>query len=212
MIILNNISKGKIRNLTLYIKSGEMVCINDEKSSNVNTLFKLLSGQEKPDEGVIRYLDKGVYSTKAPKNLLGFVYKNNILLPDRTLKENLQYIMQIRELDMHNHQIMIRRILDIVDLKHCIHKKPGDLLKHQIIRANIAQGILNYPPVLVLEDPCLDLDEVNTQGIIHLIKRLNKFSMTIILLSSSRKLLRGKDLRLIKMNNIFTEKKKDYYG
>ena len=34
-------------------------------------------------------------------------------------------------------------------------------MEHQIVRANIAQAILSYPPVLVLEDPFSKLDEVN---------------------------------------------------
>lgn len=211
MIVFNKVCKDRIKNFTLYIKAGELVCINEEDKEILKTLFKLLNGQEKPDKGVIRYLDKGVYSRTPPRNLLGFVHKENLLLPDRTLEENLAYIMQVRDLEMRNHQIMIRRILDIVDLLHCSQKKAGELLKHQLVRANIAQGILNYPPVLVLEDPFHGLDELNTQGVIHLIRRLNQFSMTIILLNSCRKLSMRKDVRQVRLKEVFPERK-DYYG
>lgn len=211
MIVFNKVCKDRIKNFTLYIKAGELVCINEEDKEILKTLFKLLNGQAEPDKGVIRYLDKGVYSRRPPRNFIGFVHKENLLLPERTLEENLAYIMQVRDLEMRNHQVMIRRILEIVDLQHCSHKKAGELLKHQLVRANIAQGILNYPPVLVLEDPCSELDELNAQGIIRLIKRLNQFSMTIILLNSSRKILLGKDARQIRMKEIYPERK-DYYG
>lgn len=211
MIIFNKVSKDKLKNFSLYIKAGELLCINEEDQDVLKTIFELLRGREKPEQGVIRYQDKGVYSSKAPGNFLGFVYRENLLLPDRSLEENLAYIMQVRDLEMRNHHVMVRCILDIVDLQHCSNKKPGDLLEHQIVRANIAQAILSYPPVLVLEDPFSKLDEVNGRGIINLIKRLNKFSMTIVLLNSSGKLLLGKGVRQVKVKEVFLERK-DYYG
>lgn len=212
MIIINNLNKDNIKDFSMYIKSGEIVCINDKDSSKIKKIYKLLRGDEDPDKGVIRYLDKGSYTTKLPINLCGFVFKKNILLADRTLEENLEYIIKIKEIDMKDHINRIRRILDIVDLKLLSGYKPAELLKPQLLRANIAQAILNYPPVLVLEDPLLELDEVNSQGIIRLLKRLNKFSMTIILCTSSQKLILGKEARVVKLTNNFSEKKKGYYA
>lgn len=212
MIIFNSVTKNGIKDFSLYISSGEMVCINDKDSKTISLLFNLISGEEMPDSGAIRFLSKGSYSTKIPENTVAFVFKKNILLANRSLEENLKYIMRVKELDMRDCSVRIRRILDIVDLKYCSSKKPADLLKHQLIRANIAQAIINYPPILVLEDILLGLDEVNSQGIIHLLKRLNKFSMTIVLLSSSSKIVVGKEVRKIKLLDMYSEKKEGFYA
>lgn len=144
--------------------------------------------------------------------MIACVFKNNILLTDRTLEENLEYIMRIKELDMKDCLTRIHRILDIVDLKQYADKRPFELLKHQIIRANIAQAIISYPPILVLEDIFSGLDEVNTQGIINLLKRLNRFSMTIVLLNSSSKIILGKEVRKINLISTHTEKKRGFYA
>ncbi|MFW5981980.1 MAG: ATP-binding cassette domain-containing protein [Halanaerobiaceae bacterium] len=211
MLILNNISKGDIKDLSFYVSSGEMVCIIEENQNKLELLFNLMNGTEKAEKGVINYLDKGRYSREILRNQVGYVFNENIMLNERTLFENLEYVMQIKEIDMFSYRSRIRRILEIVDLKYFTAKKAGQLLKHQVKRLNIAQAILNYPPVLILEDPTRDLDQVSSQGILKLLKRLNKFSMTIVLLSSDKKLITGKDVRVLRIDSNYNEKKKGYY-
>ncbi|MFP4661968.1 MAG: ATP-binding cassette domain-containing protein [Halanaerobiales bacterium] len=212
MIIFNNVSKDNVEKLSLYIDAGEMVCINDNDREKLRTVFKLLNGTEKVEDGIIRYFDKGSYSNIPAKNLMGFVFNEDILIPERTIKENIKYIMRIKELDMSCLEIRLKRIAEIVDIKNEINKKPGELLTHQLMRANIAQAIINYPPVLVLEDPLIGLDEINSQGIIHLLKRLNKFSMTIVLLNSKKDLVLGNEVRIVSMNDTQSDRRKDYYA
>ncbi len=212
MIIFNKVTKKDIKEFSLYISSGEMVCIYDKDSKKTNCLFNILNGTEKVEKGTIRYLDRGSYSSKLTNNLIGFVFKEDILLPERTIRENLKYIMRIKGLDMSCCDTRIKRILDIVDLKRYYDKKPNDLLPHQVVRVNIAQAILNYPPIIILENPLANLDQVNSQGIIHLLKRLNKFSMTVVLLSNNSDLILGKEVRFMKINSTISEKKKGYYA
>lgn len=212
MIIFNKVTKNNIKELSLYINSGEMVCIYDDDSKKTKTLFELLNGIEQVEKGTIRYLDRGSYCIKPPNDLIGFVFNEDILLPERTIRENLKYIMRIKGLDMSCCDIRIRRILEIVDLKRCYNQTPENLLPHQVVRANIAQAILNYPPVIILEDPLVNLDQVNSQGIIHLLKRLSKFSMTVVLLTNKRDLILGKEVKVMKINSTFSEKKKGYYA
>src|SRR5690554_6142094 len=116
MIIFNNVTKKGIKDFSLYIKSGEMICINDKDSKKINLLFKLIKGEERPASGEIRFLHKGTYTAEIPDNMAAYVFKKNILLAKRTLEENLEYIMRVKELDMKDCSSRIRRILDIVDL------------------------------------------------------------------------------------------------
>lgn len=212
MIIFNKVSKKNINKFSLYISSGEMVCIYDNNSKKTNCLFNLLNGTEQVETGTIRYLDRGSYCINPTNDLIGFVFNEDVLLPERTIKENLKYIMRIKGLDMSCCDARIRRILDIVDLKRYYKQKTKELLPHQVVRANIAQAILNYPPIIILENPLANLDQVNSQGIIRLLKRLNKFSMTVVLLSNNSDLILGKEVRFLKINNSFSEKKKGYYA
>jgi len=212
MIIFNKVTKKNIKKFSLYISSGEMVCIYDNDSKKTKCLFNILNGTEQVEKGMVRYLDRGSYCNNPTNGLIGFVFNEDILLPERTIKENLKYIMRIKELDMSCCDTRIRRILDIVDLKRYHNQKTKELLPHQVVRANIAQAILDYPPIIILENPLANLDQVNSQGIIRLLKRLNKFSMTVVLLSNNNDLILGKEVRLLKINSTFSEKKKGYYA
>lgn len=210
MLILNQVSNGIIKNLSFYIGYGEYVYLFSKDNQVITELFKLLRGTIKPESGVINWINnKG--KPGHPKSDIGVVFKENILLPDRNLKENLQYIMEIKNLDMTCADTRIKRILEVVDLFYCRQKKPVDLLPHQLVRANIAQAILNYPSVLILEEPTRKLDQVNTQAIIHLLRELNKLSMTIILLSS-KNLPTGKGIRTINLKENIDSRKRGFYA
>lgn len=212
MIIINKISKNKIHNLSLYISSGELAFVYDEDPTIIQTLFQLLRGDLEPEEGKIRYLENGSYQNLIKKNRIGYVYNKNILLHDRTIEENLEYIMHIKNMNMSYYESRIKRIMKIVDLDKYHTAYPDQLLEHQLLRINIATAILNYPPVIILQQPTKKLDQVNGQGIIHLLKRLNTFSMTIVILSSDNRPVLNKDIRFIKLNQCCEKEKKDYYA
>ncbi len=210
MLILNQVSNGIIKNLSFYIGYGEYVYLFSRNKMVVTELFKLLKGTIKPDKGVINWVN---HKNKPghPQSDIGLVFKENILLPERNLQENLRYVMEIKGLDMTCSQIRIKRILEVVDLFYCRNIKPGELLPHQLLRANIALAILNYPSVLILEEPTHQLDQVNTQAIIHLLRDLNKLSMTIIILSS-KNLLNNKGIRIINLKENVNPEKRGFYA
>ncbi|MFW6035142.1 MAG: ATP-binding cassette domain-containing protein [Halothermotrichaceae bacterium] len=210
MIIFNRVTKNEIKNLSFYVNPGDFIYIHNDSKKSIDTFFKLLNGTIKPTHGVIRFLSGGSYSTKVPRNKIGIVFNDNILLPDRTIEENLKFIMHIKKIDMKYHQNRIKRILEVVDIKKYLNEKPGNLLDHQLLRANIAQAIINYPPVLVLDNPTYKLDEVNTQSIYHLLKRLNHLSITIVLLSCKNNIIMDNDIRKININSNSCRKKGSY--
>lgn len=212
MIIINKLCKNKIQNLSLYIRSGELVFVYDRKIANIQKLFHLFTGRIEAESGTIRYLENGSYQNLTGENKIGYVYSKNILLPGRTIKENMQYIMFIKNLNLAYSESRIRRILKFVGLDNYQDARPDELLDHQLLRANIAAAIINYPPVLILHQPTSVLDQVNAQGILHLLYRLNTLSMTIMILSSDPRPVLGNDIRFIKLNQCSGKEKKDYYA
>ncbi|QTL97005.1 ATP-binding cassette domain-containing protein [Iocasia frigidifontis] len=196
MLIFNQVSKNGICDLSFYIRSGEFAYIYYQESRDIETLFNLIMGNARPDDGVIRWLNNDSLIKPFPIEKR-VVYQENILLPDRTVIENMRYIMQIRGFSSKYINNRARRVLNILELDKLFDKKPGELMKHQLIRANIAQAILDFPTVVIVENPTIMLDDVNAQGIIHLLKGINSLSLTIIFLSSDQRLIPGDGVKVI---------------
>lgn len=213
MIVFNRVCKNGLKNLSFNINRGEFVYIYDASERVLEVLRDLMSGKEKPESGVIRWLNCYNFNPELLKGDIGVVFKDNILLPDRTLAENLQFIMEIKGLNRGYFNLRLIRVLNIVGLEGYQNFRPGELLGHQLVRANIAQALLNYPSILILEDPSSRLDEVNSQAIIHLLKKINRLSLTVILLSSDKRLVLGDDIRVIRLEKgRRNEKKKGFYA
>lgn len=118
-------------------------------------------------------------------NKLGIVYRDNILLKDRNLKENLKFILNIKNPPVFSRYRRINKILNIVDLDYCTELNPEELNSHQLIRANLAQALLSIPDILILEDPFYKLDELNHRSLVKALKNIvNKLSITILLLTT----------------------------
>lgn len=196
MLIFNQVSRNDIGELSFYISCGEFAYIYYQESRDIEVLFNLIMGNTKPDDGVISWLNNDGLIQPFPIEKR-VVYKENILLPDRTVIENMRYIMQIRGFSNKYINNRARRVLNILGLDKLFDKRPGDLMKHQLVRANIAQAILDFPTVVIVENPTTMLDDVNAQGIIHFLKGINSLSLTIIFLSSDQRLIPGEGVKVI---------------
>jgi len=210
VLIVQQVNKGIIKDLNFHINYGELAYLHSKNTRVIDELLKLLVGITAPESGIISWLHSRE-KPGCPDCDIGIVFKENILIPDRTLLENLYYVMGIKMLDMNYSQTRLKRILNVVDLLYCRKKRLQELLPHQQVRANIAQAILNYPSTIILNEPTYQLDQVNTQAIFSLLRELNKLSMTIILLST-KSLFGNKEIRFININQCLDSRKKGFYA
>lgn len=194
MILFNNVYKEKdgkviLKDVNFHIKREEFALIYNKNELSLKTLRKLLCKREDPDQGFIRLFNKVNDNIEFYNYKIGVVYQDNILLKKRNIKENLRFILSIKGLSGKYYKNRVNRVLEIVDLKSEIFKKPDQLLPHQLKRANIAQALLAFPSLIILENPTSHLDEVNSRGIYNLLKRINNLGITIVLLSSDGNLI-----------------------
>jgi len=208
LLLFNQVCKDELINLTFTINNGEFVYIYEQDIHKLQLLRDLMQGVTEPESGLIKRLNDKHISRDT-----GVVFRENILLPERTLRENFRFIMEVKGIKTVSFKMRLKKIIGIVGLKGLEELRTGQLLIHQLVRANIAQALLGYPSILILEDPTVSLDEVNSQGILRLLKNINRFSITIILLTSKRKPVHGDKIRIIKLEESTpTGEKKGFYA
>ena len=218
MILFSNVSRKVSKNINLCnisfkINRNEFVFIYDENKKSLSLLRELLCGSLKPTEGLIRIMNYKSTPDIFNKEI-GVVFRDNILLPGRSLNQNYKFILDFMGEDRNYKEIRCDKILDIVGLKSCGDLFPKDLLYHQLVRANIGQSLLLHPSFVVIEDSTLKLDEVNSQAIYHLLEKINRLGITVVFLCSDQRMIsRNKNKRVIylKEGKILAEKNKGHF-
>ena len=122
-----------------------------------STLFRMLSIVEKPEAGEISYQGEDIFRMgESYREKLGYVPQKAGYYPDFTAYKFLQYIAKLK--DIPNENKVIRDILEKVNLWQEKDKKIKLFSGGMKQRLNIAQGLLNDPEILLLDEPTVGLD------------------------------------------------------
>ena len=146
------------------------------------TTLKMILGLVTPTKGTIEVLGK----TFNPKNRLGILKDVGSLIEapsyygHLTGRENLKIVQTLRNVPEKN----IDKVLQIVRLEHHQHKKVGQYSLGMKQRLGLAMALINFPKLLILDEPTNGLDPAGIQEMRELICSLPKeYGMSVVVSS-----------------------------
>lgn len=167
-LIVKNVSKsfdGKkiIQNVSLTLHEGELVCLLGVSGGGKSTLFNVISGLTKPDEGQI-FLD-GREITGEPGNV-SYMLQKDLLLPYRTMEDNVTLPLLIK--GMHKKEARKQAVPYFREfgLEGTEKKYPRQLSGGMRQRAALMRTYLFSQNVALLDEPFSALDTI-TKGNMH---------------------------------------------
>jgi cell division transport system ATP-binding protein len=114
---------------------------------------------------------------------LGVVFQDFQLLMDRSVEENLLFVLKATgwrsEEDMNER---IRQVLEAVGMERKAHKMPHQLSGGEQQRIAIARSLLNNPTVIIADEPTGNLDNETADGIMKLLTGINRDKGTAIVM------------------------------
>lgn len=177
-----------IYGLDMDVYQGDFVYIVGKvgtgKTSIIKTIIAenpLLSG-----EGCVCGYDlRSIRAKEIPylRRRLGVVFQDFQLLMDRTVEENLAFVLKAtgwkegEEFDRR-----IEEVLDAVGMTLKAHKMPHQLSGGEQQRIAIARSILNNPEVIIADEPTGNLDPETADGIMQLMSRINREKGTAVVM------------------------------
>ena len=180
-----------LRGINLIVEKGEMVALMGPSGSGKSTLLHILGGIDIPTEGKVFIKDQDIFSLSEKKlakfrNMnIGFVFQFHYLLPEFTALENVMIPVQIY--NKKGAREKAEKILVRLGLKDRLNHKPSQMSGGEQQRVAIARAIVNDPSVLLADEPTGNLDTLNTQIVIELLKELNrKNNMTMVIATHDR--------------------------
>ena len=114
---------------------------------------------------------------------IGVVFQDFQLLMDRTVGDNLDFVLKAT--DWKDREAMDRRIaevLEAVGMSTKAHRMPHQLSGGEQQRIAIARALLNEPAVIIADEPTGNLDEETAEGILQLLKKINREKGTAIVM------------------------------
>ncbi|QJC37512.1 spermidine/putrescine ABC transporter ATP-binding protein PotA [Enterobacteriaceae endosymbiont of Donacia thalassina] len=160
LININKSFSGKkiISNLNLNINDGEFITLLGPSGSGKTTIIRLIAGLEKVDSGSIILNKREITQYPAEKRQINTVFQSYALFPHMSVFDNIAFGLKMQKKTYKEIIDKVEKILDIVQLKKFINRKPHELSGGQQQRVAIARAVINQPRILLLDESLSALD------------------------------------------------------
>ena len=200
VLSLKNVSiaqEGKIilSNVNLEVKHGEFIYIIGKTGSGKSSFMKALYADLPLAEGEGTIVDFDLATLKEDdipflRRKIGFVFQDFQLLPDRTVKDNLLFVLKATGwTDNEEIQNKIDEVLDKVGVKAYIDKMPHQLSGGEQQRVAIARALLNNPEFILADEPTGNLDPQTSIEVLDVLRKINAAGKTVIMATHDYALL-----------------------
>ncbi len=212
MISLKGVSKRYtkdsigLENINLEIQPGEFVSVVGQSGTGKTTLVKLLIAEEEPTEGTIEVggwdiTDISQHDIPFLRRQVGVIFQDFKLLPKKTVAENVSFALEVSGTPRSRIREVVPRVLDIVGLKHKHDRYPHQVSGGEQQRIVIARSLVHRPKILVADEPTGNLDSVNTEEIIEILKKINEFGTTVLLVTHNRDVVNRLRRRVVTLHD-----------
>lgn len=162
-----------------HVNEGEFVSIIGPSGYGKSTLFRLVTGLENPDGGEISL--NGEVTTKR-LGKVGYMPQQDLLMPWRTILENVRLPLELQESKPFSDQII--KLLADFGLAGEENSYPGNLSGGMRQRVSFLRTILTGSNILLLDEPFSALDAITRQTMQEwLIDQWQKLDKTIIFIT-----------------------------
>ncbi len=151
-----------LHDVSLDIRSGELIALLGPSGSGKTTLLRLIAGLERPTRGKILFGEEDASLKSIQQRNVGFVFQHYALFRHMTVAENIGFGLKVRPAAGRPAAAEIRRraleLLELVQLPGLENRYPSQLSGGQRQRVALARAMAIEPKVLLLDEPFGALD------------------------------------------------------
>jgi putative ABC transport system ATP-binding protein len=183
-----------LKDISFSVEAGVLLVVAGPSGSGKSTLLNLIGQIDVPTSGRVVVAGHDL-SGKTPDELaelrlrtVGFIFQSFNLFPVLTAEENVEYpLLQMQELTRKERKRRVAPLLEVVGLtKHARHR-PSQLSGGQRQRVAIARALVTRPKIVLADEPTANLDHKTGDGILVLMKELNRQMGTTFVFSTHDK-------------------------
>ena len=181
-----------LKGVSLAIEQGELVALMGASGSGKSTLMNILGCLDHPTSGQY-FLDGQEVSNMSSderallrNHKIGFVFQNFNLLPRTSALENVMLPLSYTAEHISDREVRRRamELINRVGLGDRHHHEPSQLSGGQQQRVAIARALVNWPALLLADEPTGNLDSHTSEEVLQMFQQLNQEEgITIIIVT-----------------------------
>ena len=183
-----------LHHVDLAVEQGDFLALMGPSGSGKTTLLNLIGGLDLPSGGSISVGGERIDQLK-PGALakwraakVGFVFQFYNLMPMLSAQRNVELPLLLTKLSAADRKKRAAIALQLVGLADRAAHKPTELSGGQQQRVSIARAIVSDPALLVCDEPTGDLDRESAEGVLSLLRALNRdHGKTIVMVTHDPK-------------------------
>ncbi len=211
MLSFNNVEFGYpsqpvFTDLNFELDKNEFCFLIGKSGSGKSTILQMVYMNIFPSSGNVQV---GEYNSKTikPRQLpflrrkLGIVFQDFKLLRDRTISDNLAFVLEVTGTPKAEIKKRIFNVLSEVGLSHRKNSKPDELSGGEKQRIAIARAIINDPILLLADEPTGNLDPETSFEIVELFRKINLKGTAVLFATHNYEIVKKYDAKIIKIEN-----------
>ena len=186
-----NVQSTALNEVNIEINRGEFVAIMGPSGCGKSTLLNILGLLDNPTSGELWFLGQEVsrFSENSRTDLrngnIGFVFQSFNLIDELTVFENVELPLLYAGVPVRECVERVNCALERMQIAHRTEHYPQQLSGGQQQRVAIARAIVTNPHLILADEPTGNLDSINGNEVMALLKELNSEGATVVMVTHS---------------------------
>lgn len=191
--------------LTLEVRRGEFVAVCGVSGSGKSTLLHIIGCLDKPTSGTVIVSGTDVSGlndvelAKIRSERIGIVLQDFALIPYRTAYDNVMVPLYFSK-NRKNAKKRIMESLEKTGVADLVKREIRKMSGGQKQRVAIARALVNYPDIILADEPTGQLDSKTKKEIADLFKAINSEGVTIVVVTHDDELAKAAD-RIVRISD-----------
>ncbi|MEO8624949.1 MAG: ABC transporter ATP-binding protein [bacterium] len=185
----DEIETHALHDIELTVNAGEYVAIAGPSGCGKSTLLSILGLLDSPSSGAYTLAGERVAQLSASEQArirnkqIGFVFQAFNLIGDLSVYENVELPLTYRGMSETERKRRVMSALDRVGMTHRKNHFPAQLSGGQQQRVAVARAVAGDPLILLADEPTGNLDSVNGEAVMELLRALHAQGATICMVT-----------------------------
>ncbi len=196
-----------LNGVNLSFEKGEFTAIVGPSGCGKTTLLNMMGGLDHPSSGQVIIAQEDI--TKMDTSHLvdfrlrniGFIFQSYNLIPVLTVRENIQFIMELQGRSKKEIDERVHYLLDAMGLSDKINVRPKYLSGGQQQRVAVARAMASKPKFILADEPTANLDSKSTETLLNLMANLNEKEEVTFIFSTHDQRVMDKAKRIVTLED-----------